>query len=124
MPKPNDQRGKHKNHRRGRSHPRWNQERIRSEHGYVKVRVGRSHPLADPNGYAYEHLLVWVSAGNQRPGRSEVLHHLNDDKTDNRIENLQLISRAEHNRLHNKERGRNPLGQFNKRKTCRRQTSV
>lgn len=68
--------------------------------GYVKLRVGKGHPLADPNGYAYEHLVVWASAGNPRPQRGEVLHHRNEDKTDNRIENLHLMTRAEHSQMH------------------------
>jgi hypothetical protein len=67
-----------------------------------------AHPLADPNGWAYEHIVVWVSAGNARPLKGEVLHHVNEDKTDNRIENLRLMTRSEHNRLHNAARGRCP----------------
>lgn len=105
-------RGKHGNHRRGADHPRWNGKRIISSHGYVKVRVGRGHPLADPNGYAYEHLIVWVAAGNELPSSSEIIHHCNDDKTDNRLENLQLLTRAEHNRLHNQAKSRDHLGRF------------
>lgn len=64
--------------------------------------------MADPNGWAYEHVVVWVSAGNLRPSKGEVLHHINEDKTDNRIGNLRLMTRAEHNRLHNQSRGRCP----------------
>jgi hypothetical protein len=104
--------GKHSNHARGSSHPRWNKEKIISSDGYTKIRVGVSHPLSDPNGYAYEHLLVWVSSGKQPPGEGEIIHHYNDDKSDNRIGNLILMTRAEHNELHNKEKGRNKLGQF------------
>lgn len=88
---------------RGSEHHRWNNGRITSSHGYVKVRVGCDHPLADPNGYTYEHLLVWVGAGNARPSSGEVLHHVNGNKADNRLANLEKISRrthaAEHHRM-------------------------
>ena len=30
----------------------------------------------------------------------EIVHHLNDDKLDNRIENLRIVSRKEHNKIH------------------------
>lgn len=57
-------RGKHANHRKGSTHPRWSNERMISSDGYVKLRVGKTHPLADANGYAYEHTVVWASAGH------------------------------------------------------------
>lgn len=103
--------GKHGNHARGSQHYRWNQHIVSAE-GYVKIRVGITHPLADPNGYAYEHLLVWVSAGNPMPAPGELLHHDNEDKQDNRIENLKLETRGDHNAHHNGIRGRDELGQF------------
>src|SRR5581483_2305367 len=106
-------RGKHGNHRRGSMHPRWNRGKMLSDDGYVKMRVGIGHPLADRNGYAYEHLVVWVSAGNPLPGQNELLHHKSEDKQDNRIENLELKTRPDHNAHHNAIRGRNDLGQFN-----------
>lgn len=80
--------------------------------GYVKVRIGIEHPLADPNGYAYEHLIVWCAAGHPRPSNGETLHHRNEDKSDNRYSNLELLTRSEHNALHIVERGRMPSGQF------------
>ena len=94
-----DMRGKHGNHARGKNHPKW-KTGIHSSTGYTKIRVGVSHPLADPKGYAYEHLIVWVSAGNNRPRDGEMLHHRNGNKTDNRIENLELISRKNHHLYH------------------------
>ena len=100
---------------KGALHPRWNPARIVASTGYVKVRVGTTHPLADSKGYCYEHRLVWTGAGRtfDRPG--VVLHHLNGDKLDNRLENLQMLLRAEHTRIHLLERGRNADGTFAKR---------
>lgn len=111
-----DGRGKnpasHANRPKGAEHYRWNSGRMLNEDGYVKVRVGVEHPLADPNGYAYEHLVVWCSAGRARPGPGETLHHENEDKSDNRIGNLELLTRGEHNAHHIAERGRRQNGQF------------
>jgi hypothetical protein len=88
------------NHKSGPDHPRWNDDRHLTHEGHVKVRVGKDHPLADPNGYAYEHLLIWVAAGRPRPGPGELLHHANEVKTDNRLSNLELLTRAAHAREH------------------------
>lgn len=71
-----------------------------SEGGYIKVRVGCDHPLADPNGYAYEHAMVWISAGNPPLGPGEIIHHKDKDKTNNRINNLEVMTRADHCALH------------------------
>lgn len=90
----------HGNTKKGSDHHRWTDAKIISSHGYVKLRVGPEHPLADPNGYAYEHLLVWVSAGRSRPKRGETLHHKNEDKSDNRLTNLELLTRVAHSTQH------------------------
>jgi hypothetical protein len=99
-------------HKSGSEHPRWNDGRMINEDGYVKVRVGREHPLADPNGYAYEHLVVWCAAGRPRPGPDETLHHKDECKSNNRLDNLEPLTRGEHNRLHNAERQRGSDGRL------------
>lgn len=104
--------GVYNNHASGTRCGRWNDGKIISSQGYVRIRVGKDHPLADPNGYAYEHLIVWVSSGRRRPEKDEIIHHENGDKTDNRIQNLSLMSRAKHNSIHNQSKARNEKGQF------------
>lgn len=98
-----DNRGKHKNHKRGSDHHRWSDSIITAD-GYVKIRTGTVHPLSDPNGYVYEHTLIMTSFLGRELAEDEVIHHINGDRRDNRTENLQLMSKAEHNRLHIPER--------------------
>ena len=40
--------------------------------------------------------MVWVSAGNPIPEHGKEIHHINEHKEDNRIENLELISKRRH----------------------------
>jgi HNH endonuclease len=61
--------------------------------GYRRVRVPGSRRLR------MEHVVVWEARHGPIPPGME-LHHRNRDKLDNRIENLQLVTRLEHKRLH------------------------
>lgn len=92
--------GKHVNHTKSADHVKWSEEKMIASTGYTKVRVGKTHPLADPNGYAYEHLVIWCAAGLARPTSGQLIHHKNENKTDNRIENLELKRRPEHSAGH------------------------
>lgn len=47
-----------------------------------------------------EHRYLMEQALGRKLRKDEVVHHINGDKMDNRIENLQVMSWAEHNKLH------------------------
>ncbi|MCK4784654.1 MAG: HNH endonuclease [Desulfobacteraceae bacterium] len=51
-------------------------------------------------GYFPEHYLVFEAGTGVKVERSEVIHHINEIRTDNRINNLMLLSSSDHTRMH------------------------
>lgn len=96
----------------GPSNGRWNGGERITHHGYLMLFVGREHPLADVKGYAYAHSLVWAAAGRPLPGPGEELHHKDDRKTHNRLDNLEVVTTAEHARRHAATKPRDGRGRF------------
>ena len=75
----------------------------------IKTKYGNAH--IDSNGYyristrdkgnfeKYLHRLIYEDHYGEIP-KGYIVHHKNENKLDNRIENLELLSRAEHTILH------------------------
>jgi len=51
-------------------------------------------------GYFPEHCLVFEVKTGVKVERGEVIHHINEIRADNRINNLMLLSRSDHTRMH------------------------
>lgn len=69
------------------------------QNGYKLVHVA-GHPAAGTKGYVREHRLVAEKTLGRVLTSDEVVHHKNGDKTDNRPDNLDVMTLADHSRLH------------------------
>jgi len=75
--------------------------------GYLEI-FQPSHPLAKKNGYVLEHRMIAYDAGLIRDPKMQV-HHKNGNKQDNRLENLEVTTCAEHTKHHWKGAKRKPF---------------
>lgn len=71
------------------------------------------HKFYEENGYIVQYINGYNKKGNAKVHRlvmeqylgrkllnDEVVHHINENKKDNRIENLQVMTKREHSRMH------------------------
>ena len=71
--------------------------------GYVLAYVPK-HPHAHKDGYVMLHTVLMERAIGRYLNENEVVHHVNHNKADNRLENLRLMDKKEHMSMHMKER--------------------
>ena len=101
-----------KNHMYGRlskGNPNW-KGGIAYRNGYKMIHYPE-HPK-NQNGYVYEHRIIMEDLLNRILGNKETIHHKNGNKLDNSMENLELIIKSEHQRLHSELRERDGYGRF------------
>ena len=85
-------------------YPATKRHKVHTSQGYVLVWCP-DHPNANKGkkgkrGYIFEHRLVMSNALGRPLTSDEQVHHINGDKSDNRLENLQLLTNSEHQKLH------------------------
>lgn len=95
-----------KRYQRGEANSSWKGGRHINEQGYIEIYMPE-YEHTRPNGYVREHIYIaekmlgrslkFYGRGDMR---NEVVHHINGIKTDNREENLLVLTAEEHNKLH------------------------
>jgi len=74
---------------------------VTSKDGYPEVYIGANYPYRK-GGYRSirEHIFVMECHLQRGLKKGEIVHHIDGDKKNNKIENLFLTNVAEHNKLH------------------------
>lgn len=76
--------------KRGKGTITWN--------GYKLITIGGNQ--------IQEHRVVMEKNLGRKLLRSEIVHHKNHNKLDNRLENLEILTRSEHKTLHHRDIGK------------------
>lgn len=104
--------GDHQYGLKGPLNASWNGGKTISRYGYLYEYIP-SHPFADSDGYVFQHRIVAekflltdatsVDVNGKKYLKPElVVHHKNMDRMDNRPENLQIMTKTEHQSYHAK----------------------
>jgi len=87
----------------GKKAANWKGGVIIDQFGYKQI-FKPDHPFCNNGGYVREHRLVMEKHLGRYLTKDEIPHHINEIKDDNRIENLELMTRPEHGKHHIIER--------------------
>ena len=101
--------------RRGSQAHAWKGGRV-THKGYIYL-YAQDHPSANKRGYVLEHRLVVEESLGRLLEADEHVHHINEIKDDNRLENLMLMAPGEHVAHHRHEEfKRYGVGNFSRKR--------
>lgn len=92
-------------YRRGSAHE-WFKGGTRNHQGYLQVAC-RDHPDADKEGYVFVHRMMAEVKIGRRLLEGEDVHHIDEDRRNNSLSNLAIMSRSKHMSLHMTKRQKN-----------------
>lgn len=79
--------------------PPWNVERVVKKGDYLYAYVP-SHPNCTKTGYVLHHRIIVENALGRLLLPNEIVHHVDHDKKNNDISNLEVMTQTEHSKLH------------------------
>jgi len=92
-------------HLSGKNAFHWKGGKTKGGYGYIFI-FKPKHPFCECKGYVREHRLVMEKAIGRYLTREEVVHHINEIKSDNRIDNLMLFKNmGAHRKFHIIQKG-------------------
>ena len=113
---------------RGELNASWEGGRFVTNHGYVKLYMP-DHPFSSPTGYILEHRYVAEQYllndensieinGKRYLSPNYIVHHIDENKQNNDVSNLMVLTLSEHQTLHNKKNKRehDKTGKFKSKK--------
>lgn len=99
-PDENPMKGTKRPGRHGKKAPNWKGGIQKQSDGYI-LEYCPKHPFTSKRGFVLQHRLVMEKYIKRFLLPTEIVHHINEIKDDNRIENLMLLNnRGEHNTIH------------------------
>lgn len=77
----------------GDQHRNWQGGKYINDRGYLMISIGQGK-------YGYAHRIEMEKYLGRELKKEEIVHHINGDRLDNRIENLEIMTLGNHSRLH------------------------
>ena len=83
----------------GDKNPSWKGGRAKTKYGYIII-YSPNHPHHNKTNSVFEHRLIMEQSIGRYLLPTEIVHHKNGIKNDNRIENLELLLKGKHHSGH------------------------